>query len=418
MEAQSIISIILICAWVFVLYQILKNISFTTYEYMDDTNDDDNDNEYNQLLEKPKNYIFNTDYLNKIKYTSSPLIESIDNFCKINSVYSTGVIVSLSGGVDSMVVLAILLFLQKQYLFQIYTATIDYGLRKESTDESNFLIEYTKMFNIKNYTSYIKGISRKQTDSGSRSEFEEDSRTLRFNTYKKIISENKLSPNCGVFVAHHQDDIIENIFTNIMKGGNILDLEVMKTINNIHEINIFRPLLEFNKQTIYDFAHEFSIPYFLDTTPTWSRRGQMRNNIFPLLSSIFGQQWKNKVKALGTQSNVWGEYINSCIIDPWYEKVIINKENKYVIIPLQSQPTLIYSNIIMKSLHNIGEKMIKQTSLNKIMDEYNRPDRTPYKIMSLDAFRNAIIRNNYIIIYNSNTCDKIKINSILDSITQ
>ena len=72
----------------------------------------------------------------------------------------------------------------------------------------------------------------------------------------------------------------------------------------------------------------------------------------------------------------------------------------------------------MKSLHNIGEKMIKQTSLNKIMDEYNRPDRTPYKIMSLDAFRNAIIRNNYIIIYNSNTCDKIKINSILDSITQ
>ena len=57
MEVQSIISIILICAWVFVLYQILKNISFTTYEYMDDTNDDDdtNDNEYNHLLEKPKN---------------------------------------------------------------------------------------------------------------------------------------------------------------------------------------------------------------------------------------------------------------------------------------------------------------------------------------------------------------------------
>jgi tRNA(Ile)-lysidine synthetase-like protein len=413
MEEQLIISIIGICVWTFILYEIVKNISFTTYEFMD-TNTNTNI-KYNKLLEKPSNYIFNNDYLNKITYTSSPLIECVDNFCKTHSIYTTGVIVSLSGGVDSMVLLAILLFLQKQIPFTIYTATIDYGLRKESNDESAFLIKYTKMFNIKNYTSYLMGISRKQTDSGSRSEFEDESRLLRFNTYKKIISENKLSPNCGVFVAHHQDDIIENIFTNIMKGGNLLDLEVMKTQNNIHEINIFRPLLDFNKQAIYDFAHEFSIPYFLDTTPTWSRRGQMRNNIFPLLDSVFGKQWKNKLKTLGTQSNSWGNYINNCIIEPWYKQVIMNKENKYVMIPLKSQSKIIYSNIIMKSLHNIGEKMIKQTSFNKIYNEYNRPDRTPNKIISLDSFRNAQIFNNYLIIYNSKICNKIKLDSILES---
>ena len=413
MDEQLIISIIGLCVWFFTLHQIFKNISFTTYEFM---NLNDKNDKYNKLLERPSNYIFNTNYLNKITYSSSPLIETIDNFCKTNSVYMTGAIVSLSGGVDSMVLLAILLFLQKQNYFSIYTATIDYGLREESKDESKFLIKYTKMFNIKNYTSYLKGISRKQTDSIPRSEFEDESRLLRFNTYKKIISENKLSPNCGVFVAHHQDDIIENIFTNIMKGGNLLDLEVMKTQNNIHEINIFRPLLEFNKQTIYDFAHEFSIPYFLDTTPLWSRRGQMRNNIFPLLDSVFGQQWKNKLKTLGTQSNTWGDYINNCIIEPWYNQVIINKNFKYVMIPLKTQPKLIYSNIIMKSLHNIGEKMIKQTSVNKIYNEYNKPDRTPNKIISLDGFRNAQIFNNYLIIYNLKTCSKIKLDSILESI--
>ena len=242
------------------------------------------------------------------------MIKCLDEFCIKNSLKDKAIIISLSGGVDSMVTLAILIYLQKTYNFTIFTASIDYGLRNESNDESEFLIQYTKTFGIKSYVSYVRGFSRKKNDSGSRSEFEEESRNLRFNTYKKIIDENNLEKDTGVFVAHHQDDIVENIFTNSMKGANLLDLEVIKEINTIHNVKIFRPFIGFKKQVIYDFAHKYGIPYFLDTTPKWSKRGKMRNEIFPLLDSVFGQDWRNKMKQLGSQSNEWGNYIDKYII--------------------------------------------------------------------------------------------------------
>jgi tRNA(Ile)-lysidine synthetase-like protein len=359
-------------------------------------------NKYQYLLESPKDYVFEPEYINSIDKIFSPLVKCLDDFCQTNHIYEKGAIVSLSGGVDSMVTLAILLHLQKTHQFPIFTASIDYGLRDESLDESNFLNDYTKIFGIKSYISYVKGVSRKKEDSGSRSEFEEESKNLRFNTYKQIIEENQLDSELGVFVAHHHDDIVENIFTNSMRGANLLDLEVMKPISKIYGVNIFRPFLGFKKQIIYDFAHKYRVPYFLDTTPKWSKRGKMRNEIFPLLDSVFGVDWRNKLKQLGTQSNEWGEYINIYVLTPWFKEVQLGQSG--IIIPIKEQPQLIYSNIIMKSLHSIGEHMLKKNSINKIMVLINKKPSNNYTPITLDSFRYGMLikDNQYLIIFNSN----------------
>ena len=56
----------------------------------------------------------------------------------------------------------------------------------------------------------------------------------------------------------------------------MLDLSVMHEINTVNGVNIARPFLDHPKKDIYDLAHNFMIPYFLDTTPDWSNRGKMR----------------------------------------------------------------------------------------------------------------------------------------------
>lgn len=372
----------LVCL-IFVIIATILNITNRLFKF----------NRFQYLLQSPNNYQFDSQYLDQIKYDSSPLIKCLDDYCINNSLKDKGIIISLSGGVDSMVTLAILMYLQKKYNFTIYTATIDYGLRNESNDESEFLIQYTKTFGIKSYVSYVRGFSRKKNDSGSRSEFEEESRNLRFNTYKKIIQENKLGIDTGVFVAHHQDDIVENIFTNSMRGANLLDLEVMKETNTIHNVKIFRPFIGFKKQVIYDFAHQYGIPYFLDTTPKWSKRGKMRNEIFPLLDSVFGQDWRNKMKQLGSQSNEWGNYIDKYIINPWLSE--IKKGKAGLIIPIKDQPILIYSNVIMKSLHSISQSMLKRSSLDKINDLLLNKHT---KLVTLDGSRICILIDSKLII--------------------
>jgi len=350
---------------------------------------------FQDLLESPANYIFNKDYLDNVDNDNILLI-TIDKFCQENNVYNNGMIVSLSGGVDSMVILACLIHLRNKMTnpFPIYAAHINHNLREESNDEVKFLIKYCEVMNV---MLYIRNVN---IDNCSRSEYEDSTRNMRFDTYKNIINENNLSNNCGVFIGHHMDDIIENIFTNSMKGANILDLEVMRNISTIHKVNLFRPFLSFKKNIIYDFAHMYNIPYFLDTTPEWSRRGKMRNEIFPLLDQVFGNSWRDNMKLLGNQSNDWNYYINTYILDPWMKDVRYSEDNMRIsiIIPLKDQPKNIYQLVIMNSLHNIGMNMIKRTSMDKIYDMIINNTNNHKKKITLDSGRMAYIENNKLII--------------------
>jgi len=89
--------------------------------------------DYIYLLEKPNNYYFGKEEISSIDIKNS-LLQTIHKFCQKNNIYDSGAIVSLSGGVDSMVVLAILIKLSKLYNFKIYACSLNYNLREEQSD--------------------------------------------------------------------------------------------------------------------------------------------------------------------------------------------------------------------------------------------------------------------------------------------
>ena len=329
------------------------------------------ENKYQLLLEYPRNYYFGKENISNIP-NNNTLLTSLKRFCIEQEIYKYGAIVSLSGGVDSMVTLACLIKLSQEegHYFPIFAASIDYSQRDEQHEEVEFLVKYCAKNNVQIYVAKVDGYSRKKENSGPRTEFEEESRKIRFDLYKQIMDEHGCR---GVFVGHHKDDIIENIFTNSMKGGNLLDIEVMKRISTIHGVNIYRPFLDFHKDVIFELSHSYNIPYFLDTTPKWSRRGKMRFEIFPLLDNVFGTSWRLKLKDLGSQSNEWGKYIQEYIIQPWFSEVTIGKFG--FIMPFKNQPKLIYTNVILKVMHSMGYHMMKNSSVSKIIDNSKTFDK-------------------------------------------
>ena len=190
------------------------------------------------LLESPQNYNFGDEQIKEISL-NNPLVLTIRDFMEENILFENGVIVSLSGGVDSMVVLSCLLRLRLENHFPIYVVSINYNLREESKDEAEFLKSFCRFNNIIFLVESLQNTISNNNQRGiydeegkkilKRSEFEETSRDVRFNAYRSIIEKH----NCnGVMVGHHRDDIIENIFTNSMRGHNILDIEVMKKSGN------------------------------------------------------------------------------------------------------------------------------------------------------------------------------------------
>ena len=149
---------------------------------------------------------------------------------------------------------------------------MNYNNREESKLEEDFLREYC---NKRDITFICHSFDFKR-GSIKRNDYETITKKIKFDLYKKTLEQYKID---GILLAHHKDDIIENIFTNFCRGDNFLNLSVIKESNMIMGVNIIRPLIKHYKQDIYDYAHFYEIPYFLDTTPDWSVRGKFRQKI-------------------------------------------------------------------------------------------------------------------------------------------
>lgn len=212
--------------------------------------------------------------------SSQELVDHLSDHLKKSKIF-----ISLSGGVDSMVLLDMF---SKSNNTKVYALHINYNNREESAEEAEFLAEYCKE---KNVEFILHELDFKRGDI-KRNEYEETSKRLRYNLYKEIVNKNDLD---GVYLGHHDDDIVENIFNNVMKNNHTNDLSVLKQENMINEVKVFRPFIGKSKDIVYDYAFEHKVPYFKDTTPEWSCRGKMRNNIFPQLEDCYGKCYKQNL---------------------------------------------------------------------------------------------------------------------------
>lgn len=322
---------------------------------------------YRKLLEFPKKYYFGMENLKISKKEKLFLV--MEDFLK--DFQNQHFIVSLSGGVDSMVVLALLVNIIPKD--RIFTASIDYNQRNESTSEINFLKKYLKFNCIKNYSIKVEGISRNKKDKNyNRKEFEETSREIRYELYNKIIKENNLDINkTNILLGHHRDDLRENIFNNFMLGRDLIDLEVMTKFKIKNNLRFLRPLLDYPKDEIYKISHKYNIPYFLDTTPKWSKRGLMRNELFPLLKKIYKVPDKSLDKQ-GENSNMLNVLYNKITDNFEYKK--LNKNTFQIKIDnfkLSVENLNIWKTRLSKILHEEGFHMVSQKSLINFLNSLN-----------------------------------------------
>lgn len=291
--------------------------------------------------------------------------------------------ISLSGGVDSMVLLDILLKKNKS----IIAIHLNYNNRFETRLEEKFLEEYCYYHGVK-FITHKFNVTR---DSINRNEYETFTKQEKFMLYKKIMNEYGLNK---ILLAHHKDDIIENIFANICRGDNLLNLSVIKKSNIILGVNIVRPLVEHFKQDIYNYAHYNDIPYFLDTTPIWSVRGIFRNKLKKLLYDTF-PGFKNNLLNIANESNEWNSLIQSKIINK-YMNTVQYYEN-YVKMPIDEYydyPICFWQMIMTKIFHNYSISAPSKKSLEIFMIILENK-KSPATILLKHGIK-LNIQNNYI----------------------
>ena len=299
--------------------------------------------------------------------------------------------ISLSGGVDSMVLVDILQRRGKE----IIAIHVNYNNRDESKMEEDFLREYCESKKI----TFICHSFNFKRGSIKRSEYESLTKQIKFKLFKSILGEYNLN---YILLAHHKDDIIENIFTNFCRGENFLNLSVIKYSNTIMNVNIVRPLINYYKNHIYDYAHFYGIPYFLDTTPDWSVRGKFRRAILPKLFDTFASL-KTNLLSIAKESDEWGSLIQTRFIDKYYSLITFTETVAEMPIVTDNEdysefPMCFWNIVIGKIFHKFGKCAPSRKSLELFMSALKNKNNNNHFQLLLKHGAQLIIKKNIIII--------------------
>ncbi|MDD3100582.1 MAG: tRNA lysidine(34) synthetase TilS [Bacteroidales bacterium] len=196
----------------------------------------------------------------------------------------SGVLIAVSGGVDSMVMTH--LFIQWMaggegvgLCQRIAMAHMDFCLRGEESEgdqafvadfaRENGITFYTKKVNTRTYAAE-KGISTEMA-----------ARELRYDWFGTLCREHGLS---HIAVAHNANDRAETVLLNLVRGTGIRGLCSMRMQNG----TIIRPLLHIPRAMIEEYAHHNGIAYRTDSTnlQTDFARNKIRHLVLPVLEEI------------------------------------------------------------------------------------------------------------------------------------
>ncbi len=133
------------------------------------------------------------------------------------------IILAVSGGVDSIVMLDMICRSKQYSSHDIIVAHFDHGMRENSAEDAEFVRRKAEEYSVKFYLGH--GELGEETS-------EARARTVRYNFLHSI------DPFATIFTAHHLDDLVETVVINLSRGTGWRGLAVLDMPS------IRRPFLE------------------------------------------------------------------------------------------------------------------------------------------------------------------------------
>ena len=190
------------------------------------------------------------------------------------------VLIALSGGVDSMVLLHLLLEWQKNLNLNLAAIHINHQLRgKASEQDQKFVQNFCEQ---KKIPIYIEKVNIRRFAKSNKYSLEEAGHILREQIYEKYLEEKKFDV---VATAHNLNDQAETILMHILEGTGLDGLAGIY----LQKDKIIRPLLLATRNEIEKFAREKKIPHRKDRSnkDLRFRRNKIRHQLLPFLNKEF-----------------------------------------------------------------------------------------------------------------------------------
>jgi tRNA(Ile)-lysidine synthase len=208
---------------------------------------------------------------------SEVLLKAFEKYVERHELFSheDKILLTVSGGVDSMVMLSIFVRLG----YNVEVAHCNFCLRgKESDEDTEMVIHECEKLGI---VCHNKRFDTEAEMARTGDSMEMTARRLRYEWFNELCRERGFAV---IAVAHHANDSIETFFINLLRGTGLRGL----TGINRQYGRVVRPLLYATRKNILEYAVQNKIPYREDSSNRSTKylRNKIRLGLLPLLREI------------------------------------------------------------------------------------------------------------------------------------
>lgn len=239
--------------------------------------------------------------------------DNLNNFIKKGD----KILVGVSGGPDSTILLYILNRVKKEYNLKLYVAHFNHKLRgKASEEDAKFVAKLANSYGL----DFIKGESDTRSIAEiRRGGLEKVAREERYVFFIKTAISFGINK---IALAHNKDDNIETVIHRFIKGSGAQGLSGIPAIRKICEgefgikslpldIYIIRPLINEYKSSILEYFKKEGIKYRIDASNYENvyDRNKIRNILVPIIEKKFNLNFKENISNLAVLMGIENDYL-------------------------------------------------------------------------------------------------------------
>lgn len=187
-------------------------------------------------------------------------------------------LLALSGGLDSSVLLHLLTTLKPMLGFELYALHVHHGLSTNADAWAALCEQQCQSLQVP------ITVNRVSVDVASGLGIEAAARLLR---YQVLFDARRAMQADFVVTAHHQDDQAETLLLQLFRGGGVKGLSCMATVDQSR--SLMRPLLGVPRHLLYAYAVQHNLAWCDDESNdnTKYERNFIRHDVMPVLQARY-----------------------------------------------------------------------------------------------------------------------------------
>lgn len=266
------------------------------------------------------------------------------------------IIVSLSGGIDSMSLCCLLSEFREKIDLDLHWVHFNHGLRPESEDETLFIRDFSRKKGVP--------VSIVRTDrlSGQKG-VQIRARQWRYENLNRLMTElgfNKIA------LGHHLNDLVETQIWRMLRGGSLFSFNPIQKEN----FPYIRPLIHVPKSDLEKYLTEIDQDWCEDATNSESNytRNLIRNQLIPVLQECAGGKLEDKLLALDHDARLLKEFFQQQVPPENYQRDSLQYSDIMTYTPLFARE-LIHRYLLFQGQSEINraniELIFKQVKTNR-----------------------------------------------------